>query len=127
MRHPKTDAKIDRIAVSWLRPTRTDAAWLAGVADEVSLPSGCEVRTGRFSYVAIEPGADERIIGPDTVTVVSESTTMLAIASRHRREAARRIPALRPVLSRDARDVDDPPRVIVELRPVGDPPARRGV
>jgi hypothetical protein len=115
MKHPRTDAKIDRIAVSWLRPTRGDAVWLAGIADEVSLPSGSALRTGTFSYVAIDEGADERIIGPDTFVVLGTTTTMLAIARRHRREAARRIPALRRTLGPAA--PEEPPPVIVELRP----------
>lgn len=120
MRHPKSDAKIDRIVVSWLHPTRGNATWLAAVADEVSLPPGLAHGTDRFCYITLEPAAESRTAStgwanPNTTA----PRTMLVIDDRHRPEAARRIPALNRAWNPRTNEVDEPhDHVVVELRPV---------
>ncbi len=127
MRHPRIDAKIERIARSWLHPSRSDANWLAAVADEVSISRGTPLRTARFSYIALDSTTGERTIGPDSANATVRATrTMLVIDNHHRDEAARRIPALGLAWGRQPVGDDGPSNhVTLHLHPVDEPTRRR--
>ncbi|WP_040495882.1 hypothetical protein [Ilumatobacter nonamiensis] len=120
MRPLKSDAKIDRIVGSWLRPTRVDATWLAAVADEVSLPAGSAPRSDRFCYITLDRASGTRMRATEWACPSSNvSRTMLVIDGRHRSEAARRIPALSRAWAPRPAAVDEPDdHVVLELRPV---------
>ena len=49
-----TDRKVDRLQASWLMPGRSDARWLASVADVAVTDPGAALDTDRHSYIPLD-------------------------------------------------------------------------
>lgn len=75
----RSDAKIARLAASWLQIDRPTAHRLARIADEINLPVGTELVPGRFSYIGLDDAHSEMVItrGTDAVTLESPATALV--------------------------------------------------
>ena len=89
------DAKIDRIAGSWLGGDADAAHWLASAADEVIVPAGTTVGGGRFVYVLLDADTTCRVVAGGVAPVtVDQPTRVLVLAESELTDAVGRFPAL---------------------------------
>lgn len=73
------DAKITRLAGSWLELDDQAAQLLARVADEVDVPAGATLVPGRFSYIGLDDAHQGLLVmtGTPPVTIESAATVLV--------------------------------------------------
>lgn len=95
------DQRIVRLGQSWLAPDRTSAKLLAQAADEVDLPAGTVLESGRFSYVGLDAAHVGLVVSDGTSSVKLDSdATLLVVATRDIEELSRVSPMLSDAMSR---------------------------
>ena len=91
----RRDRKIDRIARSWLYPSRSAAAALAAVADDVRAPAGTVLTPGRFAYIGLDDRHAGLVVTAETSPVtLTSAATLLTMRGGQLAAAAAVIPAL---------------------------------
>lgn len=99
MARTTTDPKIDRLLASPLGLSRTDATWLASVADEVDVPAGTRVGHSRFTHLVLSGADAGTVVAAGVAPVVLRGAASLLVLTRadarelEARRTARRAPA----------------------------------
>lgn len=73
------DAKVARLAASWLQLDHRTARLLARVADEVELPAGTVLCPGRFSYIGLGDAHRGLVVTTGTPPVTLESAAAVLV------------------------------------------------
>ena len=91
----RRDHKLDRIERSWLHPSRSAAAALAAVADEVRAPAGTVLAPGAYAYIGLDDRHAGLVVTAATAPIVlTSAATLLVLRDGQLAAVAASIPVL---------------------------------